>query len=103
MTSLCEDVYGLVNVHIQTLWEWYKENDEAETDDDNNLAIVQSAAGAILNHLHELQYQSRDLFLVDVESCCAAANDLIRLGDTLRGRKRSLKSHIRWKIWQDYC
>jgi hypothetical protein len=38
---------------------------------------------AILKHLFELQIQNRDTFLVDFETCCAASNDFLRMGDTL--------------------
>lgn len=69
MTSLCEDVYSLAGVQLRTIRERLTRKSEA---------LVQ-AVGVIFKNLYEKQMTSRDLFLTDFETCCAAANDFVRM------------------------
>ena len=102
-TSLCEDVYSIVRMYFEALQERFsvitqtsssiENNDDGSKTSNNHRKVqssnqtkaqaIQAAFGAILKHLYEIQIQSRDQFLVDLETCCAAANDFIRMGETL--------------------
>lgn len=71
VTSLCEDVYSLAGVQLRTIRERLTRRSEA---------LVQ-AVGVIFKNLYEKQMKARDSFCVDFETCCAAANDFIRMSD----------------------
>jgi Exocyst complex component Sec6 len=71
VTSLCEDVYSLAGVQLRTIRERLTRRSEA---------LVQ-AVGVIFKNLYEKQTKCRDLFCVDFETCCAAANDFVRMSD----------------------
>lgn len=40
-----------------------------------------NATGVIFKNLYEMQIKSRDLFCTDLEECCAASNDFIRMSE----------------------
>lgn len=71
ITSLCEDVYSLAGVQLRTIRERLTRRSEA---------LVQ-AVGVIFKNLYEKQIASRNNFLQDFETCCAAANDFIRMSE----------------------
>lgn len=71
MTSLCEDVYSLAGVQLRTIRERLTRRSEA---------LVQ-AVGVIFRNLYEKQIASRNSFLEDFETCCAAANDFVRMSE----------------------
>lgn len=71
VTSLCEDVYSLAGVQLRTIRERLTRRSEA---------LVQ-AVGVIFKNLYEKQNKCRDLFCIDFETCCAAANDFVRMSD----------------------
>jgi hypothetical protein len=71
ITSLCEDVFSLAGVQLRTIRERLSRRSEA---------LVQ-AVGVIFKNLYEKQIGSRDNFLLDLETSCAAANDFIRMSE----------------------
>jgi hypothetical protein len=71
ITSLCEDVYSLAGVQLRTIRERLTKRSDA---------MVQ-AVGLIFKNLYEKQIESRNTFLQDFETCCAASNDFIRMSD----------------------
>jgi hypothetical protein len=71
ITSLCEDVFSLAGVQLRTIRERLTRGSEA---------LVQ-AVGVIFRNLYEKQIACRDDFLLDLETCCAAANDFIRMSE----------------------
>ena len=71
ITSLCEDVFSLAGVQLRTIRGSLTRRSET----------LVLAVGVIFKALYEKQIQCRDLFLEDFESCCAAANDFVRMGE----------------------
>lgn len=71
ITSLCEDVYSIAGVQLRTIRERLTRRSEA---------LVQ-AVGVIFKNLYEKQIACRNNFLTDFETCCAAANDFIRMSE----------------------
>jgi Exocyst complex component Sec6 len=71
VTSLCEDVYSLAGVQLRTIRERLTRRSEA---------LVQ-AVGVVFKNLYEKQMTSRDEFCTDLETCCAASNDFIRMSE----------------------
>lgn len=71
VTSLCEDVYSVAGVQLRTIRERLTRRSEA---------LVQ-AVGVILKNLYEKQMACRDDFCTDLETCCAASNDFIRMSE----------------------
>ena len=70
-TSLCEDVYSLVGVQLRTIRERLTKRSE----------VLVLAVNVIFSYLRMKQLECRDDFLTDLECCCAAANDFIRMSD----------------------
>ena len=70
-TSLCEDVYALVGVQLVTIRERLTKRSE----------VLVLAVGVIFSYLRMKQLECRDHFLTDLETCCAAANDFIRMSE----------------------
>mmetsp|Transcript_8731 Transcript_8731/g.19202 ORF Transcript_8731/g.19202 Transcript_8731/m.19202 type:complete len:862 (-) Transcript_8731:239-2824(-) len=70
-TSLCEDIFSLVSVQIGIIREHVNDGSEA---------LVQALC-MVFRQLKKKQIESREKFLVDVETCSAAANDFTRMGD----------------------
>lgn len=71
VTSLCEDVYSLAGVQLRTIRERLTRRSEA---------LVQ-AVGVIFKNLYEKQISSREVFCTDLETCCAASNDFLRMSE----------------------
>lgn len=71
VTSLCEDVFSLAGVQLRTIRERLTRRSEA---------LVQ-AVGVIFKNLYERQMRCRDQFCTDFETCCAAANDFVRMSE----------------------
>jgi hypothetical protein len=71
ITSLSEDVYSVAGVQLRTIRERLTRRSEA---------LVQSV-GIIFKCLYEKQIAYRNNFLQDFETCCAAANDFIRMSE----------------------
>jgi hypothetical protein len=71
ITSLCEDVYSLAGVQLRTIRERLTRKSEA----------LAQAVGVIFKNLYEKQIGCRNNFLQDFETCCAAANDFIRMSE----------------------
>jgi hypothetical protein len=71
VTSLCEDVFALAGVQLRTIRERLTRRSEA---------LVQ-AVGVIFKNLYEKQMSARDDFCTDLEECCAAANDFVRMSE----------------------
>ncbi|KAL3917707.1 MAG: hypothetical protein SGILL_004586 [Bacillariaceae sp.] len=71
ITSLGEDVYSVAGVQLRTIRERLTRRSEA---------LVQSV-GIIFKSLYEKQIAYRNNFLQDFETCCAAANDFIRMSE----------------------
>lgn len=76
-TTLCEDVFSLVNIQVDLLHEYLLVKKLSTTEDGQSVILV--ALLCIVRHLHRLQMQHRDRFLLDLESSCAAANDFMRM------------------------
>jgi hypothetical protein len=76
-TTLCEDVFSLVNIQVDLLHEYLQVNKIEKTETGQNLVLVSLIS--IVRNLHELQLQHRDRFLQDLEFSCAAANDFMRM------------------------
>jgi hypothetical protein len=78
-TSLCEDVYSLVNIQIDLLHEYLllKEVEKSDVGQD----LILSALECIIQDLYQLQIQHRDRLLQEVETCFAFANDFMRMID----------------------
>lgn len=70
-TSLCEDVYSLVGVQLRTIRERLTKRSE----------VLVLAVNVIFSYLRMKQLECRDDFLTDLECCCAAANDFIRMSE----------------------
>jgi Exocyst complex component Sec6 len=71
ITSLPEDVWALARVQLETIAE--RLPDES--------AVLVDAASMVFYQMQLKQRRARDSFLVDLETCCAAANDLIRMSE----------------------
>lgn len=70
---MCEDVYALAGVQFKTIRERLPRKSEA----------MLSAVGQIMKTLYTQQKKTRDQFLVDFETCCAGANDFVRMSEKL--------------------
>ena len=76
-TTLCEDVFSLVNIQVDLLHEYLQINKIEKTEAGQSLILVSLIS--IVRNLHELQLQHRDRFLQNLEFSCAAANDFMRM------------------------
>ena len=76
-TTLCEDVYSLVNVQVDVLHEYLLVKKIDKTDIGRRVVLI--TMRCLVRNLHQLQLQHRDRFLLDLESSCAAANDFLRM------------------------
>ena len=70
-TSLCEDVFSFSSVQLRTIRERLSKKSDALI-----LAVC-----IILSHMRSKQVHSRDNFLEDLETCCAASNDFTRMSE----------------------
>ncbi len=71
ISSLCEDVFSLVGVHLRTIRERLTKKSEA---------LVMTVC-LIFSQLRAKQMTYRDKFLTDLDTCCAAANDFQRMSE----------------------
>eukprot|EP00816_Leptocylindrus_hargravesii_P002590 CAMPEP_0196808664 /NCGR_PEP_ID=MMETSP1362-20130617/8649_1 /TAXON_ID=163516 /ORGANISM="Leptocylindrus danicus, Strain CCMP1856" /LENGTH=1290 /DNA_ID=CAMNT_0042183083 /DNA_START=114 /DNA_END=3986 /DNA_ORIENTATION=+ len=71
ISSLAEDVFSLIGLQIRTIRDSLTKGSDAFV-----LAVC-----VVFMQLRSRQLESRDIFLKDLESACAAANDFIRMGD----------------------
>lgn len=71
MTSLPEDVFALAGVQIRTIRERLTKKS----------VVLVDAVVMIFTAMQLKQRSSRNDFLVDLETCCAAANDFVRMTD----------------------
>lgn len=72
-TLLCQDIFGFVGVQLKTIRDHLTRRSEA---------MVQSV-GVIVKTLYDVQVQSRDKFLTDFETCCAASNDFLQMSEAV--------------------
>ena len=72
ITSLCEDVFSMVRLHLRIITERLTRNSE----------LLVMAACSIFSQLRSTQMSSRDKFLKDLDTCCAAANDFQRMSES---------------------
>lgn len=70
-TSLCEDVFSFSSVQLRTIRERLSKKSDALI-----LAVC-----VILSHMRSKQVHSRNNFLQDLETCCAASNDFTRMSE----------------------
>lgn len=70
-TSLCEDVFSFSSVQLRTIRERLSKKSDALI-----LAVC-----IILSHMRSKQVHSRNNFLEDLETCCAASNDFTRMSE----------------------
>jgi len=71
ITSLCEDTFSLVGVHLKTIRERLTKKSEA----------LVMAVCLIFSQLRAKQISCREKFLKDLDTCCAAANDFQRMSE----------------------
>lgn len=71
VTSLCEDIFSLAGVQLRTIRERLTSKSDA---------LVMTVC-LIFTQLQSKQLSSRDKYLKDLESCCAAANDFQRMSE----------------------
>ena len=76
-TTLCEDVYSLVNIQVDVLHEYLLVKKIDKTEIGRKVVLVTMLS--LVQNLHQLQLQHRDRFLTGLESSCAAANDFLRM------------------------
>lgn len=86
-TNLCEDLMYLLRVQVAALDEFLDAlSSSPPTQEGEMMAhsdIYIEAVSSILHALYVRQIASRDTFLIDLEGCCAAANDFCRLSESL--------------------
>ena len=81
-TAFCEDVYAMTSIHLRTIRERLTRQSEA---------LVQ-AVGVMFKILFDKQTKCRDSFCTDFQSCCAAANDFLRMSDKCEEMIEEIKS-----------
>ncbi len=82
ITSLCENIFSFVTLHIRTIQERLSDNSDA----------LIMASCLIFSQLRLKQACYRDRFLKSFESCCAAANDFQRMSQQCERIISKLKS-----------
>jgi len=82
-TSLCEDVFSLAAVQLRTIRERLSRKSEA----------LVMAVCVIFSQLRAKQIGSRDKFLQELETCCAAANDFQRMAEQCEDVLQDLLEH----------
>lgn len=71
VTSLCEDVFAVAGTQLRTIRDRLTRRSEA----------MAQAVGVVLQTLYKKQIESRESFCIDFETCCAAANDFVRMSE----------------------
>jgi hypothetical protein len=82
VTSLCEDVFSIIRIHLQTIRTRLSQNSDA----------LVMAVSLIFSQLRLKQIKCRDVFLKDFETCCAAANDFERMSEQCEEIVKDLES-----------
>jgi hypothetical protein len=80
ITSLCEDIFTLAGVQLRFI----RERMSVKSD------VFILAVCAIFSQLRDKHVSTRDGFLSDFDSCCAAANDFQRMGEKLEDLVKEL-------------
>ena len=70
-TSLPEDVWALAGVQLRTIRERLTKKS----------TVLVDASSMVFRLMQLKQRETRDQFLVDLETCCAASNDFVRMTD----------------------
>jgi Exocyst complex component Sec6 len=70
-TAFSEDIYAMTSIHLRTIRERLTRRSEA---------LVQ-AVGVVFKILYDKQSKARDSFCNDFQTCCAAANDFLRMSE----------------------
>jgi len=83
MTSLCEDVFSVAAVQLRTIRTRLTRKSEA----------LVLAVSLIFSRLRDKQMHARDKFLQDLDNCCAAANDFIRMAEQCEDVLQELLDH----------
>mmetsp|Transcript_28130 Transcript_28130/g.43095 ORF Transcript_28130/g.43095 Transcript_28130/m.43095 type:complete len:1438 (+) Transcript_28130:36-4349(+) len=71
VTTLCEDIFTVAGVQLRTIRERLSKKSDA----------LVMAVCLIFSQLRAKQLSSRDRYLKDLETCCAAANDFQRMSE----------------------
>ena len=79
-STLCEDVFSLVNVQWNGLHDYLKESHLLGTDVGDTILV--DGLLSIFRNLHHKHLEFRDTFLTDLERSCATANDFYRMMET---------------------
>ena len=74
MSSLCVDLFSLVDVHLRTIRQRLTKQ--------KSDALVMAVVCLMLSQLRAKQMNSRDRFLTDFDTCCASANNCKRMSET---------------------
>jgi hypothetical protein len=96
-TSLCEDVFALVEAQISLLQDYLVSNELLRTEVGNSLLI--EALLSILRNLRCKQNSFRNTFLRELASCVAAANDFSRMAERVEHLQQSMAErypHLDW-------
>jgi hypothetical protein len=83
VTSLCEDIFSLAGVQLRTIRERLTRKSDA----------LVMAVRLIFGMLRAKQIASKDKFLSDLESCCAAANDFQRMSEQVEDMVQEIIDH----------
>jgi len=99
VTDLCEDVFSLADIQLRTIRERL-------TDTSDALHVM--AVCLIFSRLRSKQISSRDNFIKDLESCCAAANDFQRMSKRVEDLSQDVINHSNFpdalvSMLQDSC
>lgn len=97
ITSLCENVFSFVNLHLRTVRERLS----------NESDVLIMDASLIFLQLRQKQIRFRNNFLTSFESCCAAANDFQRMSEQCESIVLDLQSicsdETKTTMLQDNC
>lgn len=85
-TSLCEDVFSFSSVQLRTIRERLSKKSDALI-----LAVC-----IIISHMRSKQVHSRNIFLQDLETCCAASNDFTRMSEKCEDMVSELMSQCQF-------
>lgn len=98
-TTLCEDVYSIVNILIEAIHAYLAACSLLETEVGNTVLL--EAVNLIIRNLGIKQIHFREKFLTEMESCCAAANDFYRMMEHAEDVIVSLHSKYRRLKWTE--
>mmetsp|Transcript_14069 Transcript_14069/g.21029 ORF Transcript_14069/g.21029 Transcript_14069/m.21029 type:complete len:610 (+) Transcript_14069:265-2094(+) len=81
VTSLCEDLVTIISAQIWTM--------QSRLSGSSSSAFIIGVC-LTFSRLREKQLDSRDIFFTDLDSCCAAANNFLRISEKLEELFREL-------------